>query len=146
MLGRLRHRHVSAMDVGAVKAPTIRRSQLRKRSRQSVSILQSRFFRSTASTRKARWSSAASWKMTAGQTWPVGPLLVKRIGLTSPRGSTLQRVVQRLSFIELLDCKPSIRTDSSRGTIAFSSILGLRARHQRRGPGRLTLQCRDRLS
>ena len=51
---------------------------------------------------------------------------VKRIGLTSPHGSALQRVVQRLSFIELLDCKPSIRTDSSRGTIAFSSILGLR--------------------
>jgi hypothetical protein len=36
--------------VGVVKALTIRRSQPCKRSRQSVSISQSRFFRSTAST------------------------------------------------------------------------------------------------
>jgi Group II intron, maturase-specific domain len=56
----LLHRHVSAMDMGAVKALTIRRSQSCKRSRQSVSILQSRFFRSTASTRRASWSSAVS--------------------------------------------------------------------------------------
>jgi hypothetical protein len=37
-------RHVSAMDVGAAEAPTIRRSYLSKRSRQSVWILRSRFF------------------------------------------------------------------------------------------------------
>ena len=36
-------RHVSAMDVGADKAPTIRRSYPCKRSRQSVSILPSRY-------------------------------------------------------------------------------------------------------
>ena len=41
-------RHVSAMDVGAVKAPTIWRSYPCKRSRQSVSTLRSRFFRSMA--------------------------------------------------------------------------------------------------
>ena len=41
-------RHVSAMDVGAVGAPTIRRSQACKRSRQSVSISPNRCSRSTA--------------------------------------------------------------------------------------------------
>src|SRR5438132_13179593 len=39
------------MDVGAVKAPTIRRSQTCKRSRQSVSTSPSRFFKSTELTR-----------------------------------------------------------------------------------------------
>ena len=54
-------RHVSAMDVGAVKAPTIRRSDPCKRSRQSVSTLRSRFFRFTASTRRAMlWSAGSS--------------------------------------------------------------------------------------
>ena len=38
-------RHVSAMEVGAVKAPTIRRSYPCKRSRQLVSISPSRSFR-----------------------------------------------------------------------------------------------------
>src|SRR4051812_11410794 len=46
--GRLLHRHVSATDVGAVKAPTIQRSYSCKRSRQSVSTLQSQSSRSTA--------------------------------------------------------------------------------------------------
>ena len=53
-------RRASAMDVGAVKAPTIRRSYLCKRSRQSVWISRSRFFRSTASTRgECSYSPAA---------------------------------------------------------------------------------------
>src|SRR5436309_7023919 len=43
------------MDVGAVKAPTIWRSQACNRLRQSVSTSQSRYFRSTASTRKDMW-------------------------------------------------------------------------------------------
>src|SRR4029077_2858609 len=38
------------MHVGAVKAPTIRRSQTSKRSQQSVSTSQSRFFKSTGLT------------------------------------------------------------------------------------------------
>jgi hypothetical protein len=50
----LLHRHASAMDMGAVKAPMIRRSKACKRSRQSVSISQSRFFRSTAWTRRGK--------------------------------------------------------------------------------------------
>src|SRR5271170_2385968 len=41
--GRLLHRHVSAMDVGAVKAPTIQRSEPCRRSRQSVSTSPSQF-------------------------------------------------------------------------------------------------------
>src|SRR5215510_4803419 len=45
-------RHVGAMDVGAAKAPTIRRSQTCKQSRQSVSILPSLFFKSTELTRQ----------------------------------------------------------------------------------------------
>ena len=53
-------RHVSAMDVGAVKAPTIQRSYPCKQSRQSVSTSPSRSFRSTALMLPARWSSAAS--------------------------------------------------------------------------------------
>ena len=40
------------MDVGAVEAPTIRRSQTCKRLRQSVSTSQSRFFKSTELTRQ----------------------------------------------------------------------------------------------
>jgi hypothetical protein len=51
---------VSAKEVGAVKAPTIRRSQSGKRSQRSVSILRSRYFRYPARMRKARCSSAAS--------------------------------------------------------------------------------------
>jgi hypothetical protein len=47
------NRHVGAMDVGAAKAPTIRRSQTCKRLRQSVSTLRSRSYRFTASMRKA---------------------------------------------------------------------------------------------
>src|SRR4051812_10983267 len=58
--GRLLHRHVSATDVGAVKAPTIQRSYSCKRSRQSVSTLQSQSSRSTALMPPARCSSAAS--------------------------------------------------------------------------------------
>ena len=46
--GTSRHRHVSAPDVGAVKASTIQRSHSCKRSRQSVSTLQSQSSRSTA--------------------------------------------------------------------------------------------------
>ena len=41
----LLHRRVSATKVGAVEAPTIRRSQPCKRSRPSVSILRSLFFK-----------------------------------------------------------------------------------------------------
>jgi hypothetical protein len=44
------------MDVGAVKAPTIRRSQTCKRSRQSVSTSPSRFFK----VEKCRASSGAA--------------------------------------------------------------------------------------
>jgi hypothetical protein len=51
-------RHVSAMEVGAVKAPTIRRSYPCKRSRQLVSISPSRSFRFMASMRMAISSSA----------------------------------------------------------------------------------------
>src|SRR5215475_5442120 len=54
----LLHRHGSAMDVGAVEAPTIRRSQACKRSRRSVSISLSRFFKSTELTRRVIWSFA----------------------------------------------------------------------------------------
>ena len=53
-------RHVSALDVGAVKAPTIRRSYPCKRSRQSVSTLPNRSFRRMALILLARWSSVAS--------------------------------------------------------------------------------------
>ena len=53
-------RHVSAMDVGAVKAPTIWRSQVLQAIRQSVSILRNRSFKSTALIPLARWSSDAS--------------------------------------------------------------------------------------
>jgi hypothetical protein len=42
----------SAMDVGAVKAPTIRRSQTCKRSRQSVSISPSLFFKHAAARQR----------------------------------------------------------------------------------------------
>jgi len=52
---------MSAMAVGAVNAPTIR-AQSCKQSRLSVSISQSRYFRSMAPTRKATCSSAVSWK------------------------------------------------------------------------------------
>ena len=48
--------------MGAAKALTIRRSQSCKRSRQSASILQSRFFKSTASMRRVRWSSRRQLK------------------------------------------------------------------------------------
>jgi hypothetical protein len=48
------------MHVGAVKAPTIRRSKTCKRSRQSVSTSQSRFFKSTVLTRQLMYSFAAS--------------------------------------------------------------------------------------
>src|SRR5262245_47997742 len=44
-------RHVSAMDVGLVKAPTIRRSHSCKRSRQSVSTSPSRSSRYMAASR-----------------------------------------------------------------------------------------------
>ena len=50
----------SSTDVGAVKAPTIQRSYSSKRSRQSVSTLQSQSSRSTPSIAPARCSSAAS--------------------------------------------------------------------------------------
>src|ERR1700674_458819 len=53
-------RHVSAMDVGAVKAPTIQRSYPCKRLRQSVSISRSRCFRFMALMLMAKWSSAGS--------------------------------------------------------------------------------------
>src|SRR5262245_15656807 len=58
--GRLLHRRVSAMDVGAVKAPTIRRSQACKRSRLSVWISRSRSFRFTVLMRKGMSFSAVS--------------------------------------------------------------------------------------
>ena len=48
--------------MGAAKALTIRRSQSCKRSRQSASILQSWFFKSTASMRRVRWSSRRQLK------------------------------------------------------------------------------------
>jgi hypothetical protein len=51
---------VSAMEVGAYRAPTIRRSKSYKQSRQSVSISRSRFFRFTASMRKAMCCSVGS--------------------------------------------------------------------------------------
>jgi hypothetical protein len=47
-------RHMSAMDVGAVNAPTIRRNQSCKQSPQLVSTLRRRCFGCTASTWKAR--------------------------------------------------------------------------------------------
>src|SRR4026209_1054738 len=47
------------MDVGAVKAPTIRRSHTCKRSRQSVSISPSLFFKSTELTRQSNRSPSA---------------------------------------------------------------------------------------
>src|SRR5664280_3059702 len=56
----LLHRHVSAMNVWAVKAPTIWRSQACKRSRQLVSTSPSRYSRSTASTQKIKLSSGDS--------------------------------------------------------------------------------------
>ena len=60
--GRLLHRHASAMDVGAVKAPTIWRSHPWKRSRQLVSISPSRSFRFMAfdATQQYRYPPAAS--------------------------------------------------------------------------------------
>src|SRR4051794_34252542 len=53
-------RHVSATDVGAVKAPTIQRSYPCRQSRQSVSTSPSRSFRSMASMRPAKWLFAGS--------------------------------------------------------------------------------------
>src|SRR5262245_8347790 len=53
---------MSAMDVGAVKAPTIRRSKPCKQLRQSVLISRSRCFRSTTLMRRARWSLTNGWR------------------------------------------------------------------------------------
>jgi FtsP/CotA-like multicopper oxidase with cupredoxin domain len=52
--------HVSATNVGAVKAPTIQRSYPCKRPRQSVSTLRSRSSSFTELMLPAKWSSAAS--------------------------------------------------------------------------------------
>jgi serine/threonine protein kinase len=49
-----------AIDVSAVRAPVIRRSQMCKRSRQSASISRSQFFRFTASMQMAMWLFAVS--------------------------------------------------------------------------------------
>ena len=72
------------MDVGAVKAPTIQRSQTCKRSRQSVSTSQSRFFKSTELTRQvmesfAAGSSAATFchsSKSYGRSEMLGPIAV----------------------------------------------------------------------
>jgi Arm DNA-binding domain len=57
--GRLLHRHGSAMDVGADKAPRFGGAKSCKRLRPSVSTLRSRFSRFTPSMRRAMWCFAA---------------------------------------------------------------------------------------
>ena len=61
-------RHVSAMDVGAVKAPTIRRSQVMQAITTIGLDIASWFSRFMASMRRAMSSSVVS--LSGGMCWP----------------------------------------------------------------------------
>ena len=64
------HRHVSAMKVGAVKAPTIRRSQMQTVKTIGLDIAKS-VFRCMALMLMAGWPFANNWALPAHSRLPI---------------------------------------------------------------------------
>src|SRR5262249_7360709 len=105
------------MKVGAVKAPTIERSQTCKQLRQSVSTSPSRVFRCTALTPMARWSSAR-YVLAFFQKVPSCLVGMEACATSHHWSRELQALGHTVRLMPPADVKPSVKRQKNDATDA----------------------------